>query len=172
MSPTSKRVKTLQLPDVALARHAAPTQDEGSTQDGRRPRFALTSRTSWLIPPVMLAAAILGAAIVLRGPFELYGYALGAIFIFGLIWLFISCVYPDRADSTCPECDADELERLDPTTTIGVRCKACGFVDAHVSSWMFAEHEGVPLEGIVMENRGRKLATSTSTTEPSEDLNG
>ena len=62
---------------------------------------------------------------------------------------------PSRA---CPACGEERLERLDPTTTMGVRCAACGHEDPEATGWFLAEDEGDDLEPLVLEQRRRKRA--------------
>ena len=56
------------------------------------------------------------------------------------------------------------LERLDPKTTHGVRCRSCGFEDEAQSSWLLAEEEG-PLEDIVLESRRRDRGPSKTPVD-------
>ena len=154
------KTRTIELPDAPQApgsRAAAPPL---------RQRFAVTSRTSWLIPPAFLFATLLGVSIVLSGPIELYGFALTALFVVGVLWTLISVFFPGRAELTCPRCSAAALGRLSLDSVTGIRCAACGFEDPDASSWMIAEQEGVPLEGIVMENRRRKEAEPSAEQTP------
>jgi hypothetical protein len=157
---STARVKTLQLPDAPHA-SAGPT----TPPEGPRSRFAVTSRTAWLIPPAFLFAALLGVGIVMQGPIELYGFALAALFGVGVLWLLISMFFPGKADLGCPRCKEEALERMSLDSVTGIRCASCGYEDAAASSWMIAEREGVPLEGIVMENRARRGAEATTTSE-------
>jgi hypothetical protein len=154
------KTRTIELPDVPRAagsRAPAPA---------RARRFAVTSRTSWLIPPAFLFATLLGVSIVLSGPLELYGFALTALFVVGVLWTLISVFFPGRAELSCPRCSAPALERLSLDSVTGIRCSACGFEDPDASSWMIAEQEGVPLEGIVMKNRRRKEAGPSADHTP------
>ena len=52
------------------------------------------------------------------------------------------------AEERCPV-------RLDPETTQGLRCRACGQVDEEATGWFLAEEEG-PLEELVLLQRARK----------------
>lgn len=158
-SPTPQ-VRTIELPDAPLA------PGSGSAAPPLRERFAVTSRTSWLIPPAFLFATLLGVSIVLSGPVELWGFALTALLIVGVLWVLVSVFFPGRAELTCPRCSASALERLSQASVTGIRCSACGFEDPDASSWMIAEQEGVPLEGIVMENRRRKDAEDAAEQTP------
>ncbi|HIG11001.1 MAG: hypothetical protein ABGY71_12440 [bacterium] len=115
----------------------------------RPPLFAVTTRNSWLIPPALLCAALIGLLIVFQGPVHLFGLFFGLIFGLGVLWFLISVIFPGRADLTCPECQAETLERLSPTSALGLRCSACDFTDPDHSSWMIAELEGLPLEPLV-----------------------
>lgn len=110
---------------------------------------------AWLAPPAMLAGVLVGVAWVKAGPTGLWGYVLAALFAVAMGWIVVSVLWPARADRTCPRCGSEELERVDPRTTVGIRCAACGFVDESKSSWLLAEEEG-PLEGIVLEQRERR----------------
>lgn len=146
MTHPPPKVRTLELPDAPVARGRR-------TPQGMPRSFAVTSRTSWLIAPAFLAAALVGVGIVFRAPEGLLEFGLGGLFVIGLLWALISIFFPGRPDVTCSECGAESLERLSPDAVVGLRCGECGHVDESASGWMFAEQEGIPLEGIVLENR-------------------
>lgn len=100
----------------------------------------------------MLVAALAGVAWILHRPPNIWGYVFSILFLIAMSWIVISVLWPAHADRTCPECGSEKLERLDPSTTIGIRCSGCGFVDDSKSSWLLAEEEG-PLENLVLEQR-------------------
>jgi hypothetical protein len=108
---------------------------------------------SWLIGPLLLAATLAAVLFVLRGPDHLFGAAFGGVLALGLAWILISSLFPGRADRRCPRCGAQALERLDPKSTRGLRCGACGMVDAHTSSFLLAEDEGAALEDVALRDR-------------------
>lgn len=115
-----------------------------------------TSRLAWLLPPLLLAAAAGGVALVLREPTWLLGVlltvAIGAVFL----WVLVSSLTPATADRACPACGEPRLVRLDPASTTGVRCEACGHRDAARSSFYLAEEEGSLEELVLAHRRGRR----------------
>lgn len=112
--------------------------------------------SGWLIGPLILSATLATVLFVLRGPDHLFGVAFGGVLATGLAWILVSSLFPGKADRRCPRCGAQALERLDPRTTRGLRCNTCHFVDAHSSSFLLAEEEGVPLENIALRDRSRR----------------
>lgn len=74
-----------------------------------------------------------------------------------VLWVLAASLWPAKADRTCPQCGEDALERLDPDTTMGLRCTACGHTDPTKSGWFLAEDEG-PLEELVLRQRAAKRA--------------
>ena len=124
---------------------------------------------SVLIPAAMLAAACLPLLLILRRPAGLVGWVGGLALTVGLLWVVTSVLWPGRAERGCPECGEERLQRLDPETTVGVRCAACGFTDASRSSWLFAEEEGRPLEPAVLRERNR-LPDSEPGASPDSGL--
>ncbi len=135
-----------------------------------RPRPGKTSaswRVSWLQGPIYLAAAAVGLLLVFGDSGQLFGWALGALFGVLLLWLTISIFYPTSAEHRCPACSQECLEPLDPTTTRGIRCNACGFVDEEASSFYHAEEAGT-LVTIVRREAGLPEAPE-ALTAPDED---
>ena len=107
----------------------------------------------WLVAPLLLAATSASILLVLRGPDELFGVAFGLVLALGLAWILVSSLFPARADRTCPECGKRALTRLDPHSTHGLRCRACGWRDASASAFLLAEDDGDALEDIVLRER-------------------
>lgn len=108
----------------------------------------------WLLPVVLLLAAGSAITFVLRGAGGIFGWVVGALVVTSLLWVMISVLWPPTADRTCPTCGAEAVRRLDPSTTQGLLCGACGWRDETASSWLLAEEEG-PLEDVVLRSRGR-----------------
>ena len=107
------------------------------------------------------AATLTGVLLVLRGPDQIFGWALAALVGLAILWVLVSALSPASADRRCPRCGTDGLERLDPETTEGLRCRGCGWSDATESSFLLAEDDGVPLEPIVLREReARRKAPS------------
>lgn len=115
-------------------------------------------RYAWLLPLVLLAAIGLGGALIVWRPEWLTGAVIGLLLGAGVLWVAISALWPNRPDRHCPRCGEEALVRLDPETTMGLRCTACGFEDAGASSWFLAEEEG-PLEHMVLRQRGKSIHT-------------
>jgi hypothetical protein len=111
--------------------------------------------TGWLVAPLMLAAVALAGLLVLRLPFGVFGKCLAVLFALPFLWILVSVLWPARADRTCPRCGGAGLRRIDPGTTHGVACSACGWRDEGESAWLLAEEEG-PLEEIVLAQRRRR----------------
>lgn len=137
----------------------APGPGAGTTGDGTavpielgRKRPASGGVAGWLLPPLLLSATLVAVFLVLRGPDELFLWALGAMFALASTWVLVSVFFPASVDRTCPACGAAGLERLDPETTRGVGCTRCGFRDPTASSFLMAEAEG-PLEPTVLRER-------------------
>lgn len=110
------------------------------------------SRLAWLVPPAMLCAVGLGAAIVLRAPRGLFGLVAGGMLAVVIGWILTSVLWPARADRTCPRCGKPGLRRMEQETTLGLRCELCDWEDESESGWLLAEEEG-PLEDIVLRER-------------------
>lgn len=104
------------------------------------------------MPPSLLAATACAVAFVLRGPDQVFGIAAAVLFGLAILWILISVFSPARAERICSSCGAEALRRLDPQTTRGIICAACGFVDEQHSAFLLAEEEG-PLEPIVLRER-------------------
>ena len=110
------------------------------------------TRILWFAPLGMLLAVVAVARIVRNPPEGIIGIVLGSLLVLALGWIFVSVLWPARADRTCPSCGKDALERLDPDDTQGILCSACGWRDETTSSWLMAEEEG-PLEEVVLRQR-------------------
>jgi hypothetical protein len=108
---------------------------------------------AWLFGPLMLAATVCGALVVLRGPDRAFVTALAALIGTAAAWVLISVFWPARADRTCPACGLRSLQRLDRRSTRGVACESCGHEDAHHSSFLLVEDEGDAIEPIVIGER-------------------
>lgn len=126
------------------------------------------ARIGWLVGPVALLAAVAAIVLLRRGPSGILGAVLIGLLALAMGWIFLSIFWPARAERTCPRCAHDALVRLDARTTIGIRCRACGFEDASASSWLLAEEDGA-LESIVLEQRGRGRRTRTMDSAKSAD---
>ena len=129
---------------------------------GKRPRDPrVPTWAPWLVGPVLLTAAGVGFVILRSRPMVLFSVA--ALVAGGVVvlWVLISSLWPARADRNCPGCGGETLERIDPRTTVGVRCRACGFWDDSLSSWFLAEEEG-PLEQFVLDQRRRRSQQTPS----------
>lgn len=113
----------------------------------------------------MTLATAAGVGLVFLRPDWLLGAVLAVVLGSGFLWVLISAFTPAEADRRCPDCGENALVRLDPSTTRGLRCEACGHVDAEASGWFLAEEEG-PLEELVLESRRRKKAASASPAHP------
>jgi hypothetical protein len=113
---------------------------------------ARKERWSWLIAPLLLAATGAGVLFVLRGPDGVFGVCFGAVLALGVVWILVSTLFPGRAERNCPACGQRGLERIDPASTCGVRCRLCGWRDESASSFLFAEEEGT-FEDIVLRER-------------------
>lgn len=130
------------------------TVKRSSSEASRRNRWERVG--GWLVAPLLLGATAAGVLFVLRGPDHLFGAVFTGVLGLGLAWILISSLFPGRADRRCPRCSKDGLERLDARSTRGVRCRACGMVDAHASSFLLAEADGAALEDIALRDRSRR----------------
>ncbi|MAF67280.1 MAG: hypothetical protein CMJ84_16690 [Planctomycetes bacterium] len=126
-----------------------------------QPVPAISPLASWFLPPLFLASAAAGVALVLHGPDALFGWAMGAVFGTGLAWLAVSILFPPTIDRRCPRCGEEGVERLDRQATHGIHCTRCGLRDETISSFLLAEEEG-SLEEIVMVERGRQPRPAAS----------
>jgi hypothetical protein len=117
------------------------------------PGAALESIGGWLVAPLLLAATAAAMLLVLRGPDRMFAIAFGLVLALGLAWILVSSLLPAKADRTCPRCSRAALTRLDPRTTQGLRCRACGWRDESASSFLLAEEDGGDLEDIVLRQR-------------------
>lgn len=97
---------------------------------------------AWIIGPACLVATAIGLLFVFGDDPRLFGWALGSVFAVMLLWIIISILFPGSVDRRCPACAEDRLESLNQTTTRGIRCAACGFVDEEASSFYYAEESG------------------------------
>lgn len=114
-----------------------------------------TSRLAgWFAGPAMLAAVLAGTWLAFTRPLGLFGVLLAVLAAAPVLWVLVSALWPPRAERRCAVCSADALERMDPRTTHGLVCRACGWSDESASGWLLAEEEG-PLEEIVLAQRGR-----------------
>ena len=117
---------------------------------GRRRKGELLA---YLVPPVMIATVVLAITLGRHGSPRLLGLLLGALVVVPILWVFVSALWPGKADRRCPRCKRDALRRMDERTTVGLECRACGHVDETASGWFLAEEEDSGLEEIVMEKR-------------------
>lgn len=117
----------------------------------------LQSVLAALAPLLLLGAVGLAVAVINLGADSLVGWVGGAVGGVVVLWVLAASLWPAKADRTCPQCGEDALERLDPDTTMGLRCTACGHTDPTKSGWFLAEDEG-PLEELVLRQRAAKRA--------------
>jgi len=103
----------------------------------------------------MLGAVAGGYWIVMQGPRGVLWGILGAGVSIPILWVVVSTLWPARADRRCPRCRGEKLVRLDPRSTLGLRCTDCGYRDPSASSWLLAEEEG-PLEPLVLAEREQR----------------
>ena len=122
----------------------------------------------WVLPPLLLGATGLGVFIVLRQPDGLFGWVLALLVGAVVVWILASSIWPAKADRRCPKCGLETLERQDPMRLEGVVCTECGWSDETESSFLFAEDEGVPLEPIVLEERGAPARPPANVDTPAE----
>ena len=109
----------------------------------------------WLFPLLVFGAVAFTFGLMSYiGP-SLPFILLGVVLALGVLWILASSISPAKADRTCPECNEEALERLDPDTTRGVICSSCGHIDREVSAWYLAEEE-TTLEKIVLSERAQK----------------
>lgn len=116
--------------------------------------------TPFLLPLLLVGASAAGVAVVRAGPGWILPVVLALLFGAGLVWIAASALWPAKADRRCPRCGSEALERMEPTTTDGVRCRACGHADPEATGWFLAEEEG-PLEEIVLAARRRRRRRRT-----------
>lgn len=113
---------------------------------------------SWIplmMPLLFLGAIALATAIVALRPDSILtwvGFG-GAGLV--LLWLAATTFWPARADRSCPQCGQETLERMDPATTMGLRCTRCSFEDDAASGWFLAEEEEPDLDSLVRRQRGK-----------------
>ncbi len=134
-----------------------PTYTWHVNQDSQTRAASAGKQPGWLgfiLPPILLGSVVLTASFLLASPPLMFGALTGAILLGGLLWILASSLWASKADRDCPECGRQKLVRLDPATTMGLSCSACGWKDESASSWYLAEEEG-PLEQTVMKSRGR-----------------
>ncbi|MFN0009549.1 MAG: hypothetical protein ACKVXR_16745 [Planctomycetota bacterium] len=113
-------------------------------------------RAGWFIGPTMLLATTCAMLLVVRGADRAFGAALALLIAVSIAWILVCVFWPGAPDRTCSECGRDGLKRLDPASTRGVLCSACGASDAERSSFLFAEEENGPLEPLVVRERERE----------------
>src|SRR5262249_37526493 len=111
----------------------APTTELPPARSERSPLRPGSSR-AWLPGPVMTAAAPRGRLPGLPGPGRAFAVAPARVPGTVLVWVLTSVLWPGRADRTCPACGEQSLLRLDPGSTQGIVCSACGHEDAAESS--------------------------------------
>ena len=120
----------------------------------RAPRGS--GRADWLIPPLVLLA-LGGAFVFVRlDATWIFGWVFGGLVALVVGWVMVSVLWPARADRGCPVCGADAVERIDPRSTVGRRCRACGWRDDSESAWLLAEEEEDALEEVVLRQRRGK----------------
>jgi hypothetical protein len=120
-----------------------------------RSRAEPEARAAWLIGPLLLASVAAGMLFVFRGPDHLFGIALGVVLGLGFLWILISVLFPGKPDRTCPRCGNRALERIDPQSTHGIRCRMCAWEDGEASGFLFAEEEG-SFEDVILRERRRR----------------
>ena len=113
-----------------------------------------------LLPLLLLCAVGAGVALVFLRPPWLPTLVLSLVIGAGFLWALVGVFWPNRVDRTCPACGSEALTRVDPRTTLGLRCTACEHVDPTASGWFLAEEEG-SLEDLVLRQRGRSARTGS-----------
>ena len=131
--------------------------DPSTSVDGTRRRDL--PGAAFLFPPLLLAATLTGGVLVLRGPDQIFGWALAIVFGIVVLWILTSALFPASADRTCPACGEQALQRLEPGSTRGLRCADCGWLDETASSFLLAEDDGVEIEPMVLGARRKPPAT-------------
>ena len=106
----------------------------------------------------MLLGVLGGVWTVFQQPGWLAGVVLGAVLVIALVWLLTTTLWPSSADRSCPLCGKKSLKRIDPKTTRGLRCSACGYEDETASGWYLAEEEGALDEVVEASREGRSQA--------------
>ena len=117
----------------------------------------LQSVLAALAPLLLLGAVALAVAVINLGADSIVGWVGAAVGGTVVVWILAASLWPAKADRTCPSCGEEALERLDPDTTMGLRCTACGHTDPTKSGWFLAEDEG-PLEELALRQRAAKRA--------------
>lgn len=146
---------------VRVQHGKSQVRSSAAAGDAGGPRTRRRAALPWLVGPVLLAVAVGVPAFLVRARAELlWGAVLGLLVVVPLLWIAVSALWPARAERTCPSCGASDLRRIDPTTTVGVACGACGWRDEERSAWHLAEEEG-PLERIVLRQRRRRRSSRT-----------
>lgn len=110
-----------------------------------------------MIGPLCLLAVAAGVLFVRQGPAQAFVVTISILVGTVLLWVLVSVFSAAKADKTCPRCGSEGLQQLDPDTTRGVTCAACGFADETASSFYLAEETG-SLEHTVLLERRRKRA--------------
>ncbi len=142
--------------DEALLLELAERKRDAARATQRHRRWERVA--GWLVAPLCLTATVAAVLFIQRGPDHVFGAVFTGVLALGLAWILISSLFPGRADRSCPACGRQTLERLDRRSTRGVRCRACGLVDPHSSSFLLAEDEGAQLEDIALRDRsGRRF---------------
>jgi len=142
---------------------AAPPRPDPGTEP-RTLRLAPPTRpaprwiggASWLVAPLLLAAAV-GTLVLLRAePKAFFGILLGAVVLVPIAWGLVSVFFPAYPDRRCPECRELAVAPLESRELHGLRCEACGWRDASASAWKFVEEGDAPLEPLVAQASERR----------------
>jgi ribosomal protein S27AE len=115
-------------------------------------RKTRSEQLGWFVPFALLIGVGFGVWITRQEPRGLLAPILGLGLGLPIVWIVISALWPGKADRLCPRCGSNELARLDPRSTYGLRCGACDYQDDEASGWLLAEEEGA-LEEIVLSQR-------------------
>ncbi len=129
-------------------RSAGVREHEGTVRPAAQPATVAAKARAWhpadwFLGPLLLCAIAGAVSLVFHGPDALFGIALACFIALGVAWLLVCVFSSARADRTCPGCGREELRRLDPYSTRGVVCRACGRIDREQSSFLMAEEEGL-----------------------------
>jgi len=119
--------------------------------------------TPLLLPVGFLGAVAAGAWLLHQQPLGWFPWVLGTLIVVPVLWVLISALFPARAERACPRCAREALERSDPRTTHGLRCRECGWQDDSASAWLLAEEEEPALERLVLADREGERATVDSS---------
>ena len=139
------------------------TADENLDSQAHQPARAAapgSSLTNWLFGPAALAAIGLGTAAVRSGPSWVLGLTLGLMLGGTFLWVFVSVLWPSKANKTCPVCGEDTIRRANENSTRGVVCASCGHEDSSASSFYLAEESDEPMEPMLLAGRPRRPGRS------------